>query len=124
MKWLTLVINSPMPYTSRFLLSLTECLGVLLATKPSRIPSGGQHRMDFILLHTSNTLVVMPTLIKHQWISPEKAIRLMEWAGTEHEYGVFMARLALCGLNRIGKTASVGFSMLGVISAMRVSSNR
>ena len=40
--------------------------------------------MNFVLLHTVNTLVLMPTLVKHKWISRENAVRLMEWAGRLH----------------------------------------
>ena len=58
--------------------------GILLATKPSRILEGVQHKMDFILLHTVNTLVLMPTSINHEWISRQNAIRWMEWAGRLH----------------------------------------
>lgn len=67
-----------------YILLLTLRSGVLLATKPSRIPSDAQHKVDFILLHTVNTLVLMPTLIHHEWISRENATRWMEWAGRLH----------------------------------------
>jgi hypothetical protein len=40
--------------------------------------------MDFILLHTVNTLVHMPTLVEHQWICRDNVVRLMEWAGRLH----------------------------------------
>jgi Questin oxidase-like len=40
--------------------------------------------MNFILLHIVNTLVLMPTLVEHQWISRENAVRLIEWAGRLH----------------------------------------
>lgn len=40
--------------------------------------------MDFVLLHTVNTLVLMPTLVNHEWISRENAIRWMEWTGRLH----------------------------------------
>lgn len=40
--------------------------------------------MDFILLHIVNTLVLMPTLVQHQWIARDNAIRLLEWAGRLH----------------------------------------
>lgn len=40
--------------------------------------------MDFILLHTVNTLVLLPTLVEHPWICRENALRLLEWAGRLH----------------------------------------
>ncbi|KAJ9614042.1 hypothetical protein H2200_002178 [Cladophialophora chaetospira] len=63
---------------------MVDTCSVLLATRPSRIPPGEPHKIDFILFHTVNTLVLMPTLVQHQWISRENAIRLMEWAGRLH----------------------------------------
>jgi hypothetical protein len=76
--------NQPIAPSKPFLPLLTKCPGVLLATKPSRIPPGERHKTNFILLHTVNTLVLMPTLVEHEWISRENAVRLMEWAGRLH----------------------------------------
>lgn len=79
-------ISSKQPHRPHkpLLILLTQFSGVCLATKPSRIPSGGHHKMNFILLHLVNTLVLTPTLVEHQWISRENAVQMIGWAGRLH----------------------------------------
>lgn len=36
------------------------------------------------MLHSVNTLVLMPRLVDHPWITNENGIRLIEWAGRSH----------------------------------------
>lgn len=57
---------------------------LLIANKPPAIKDGQQHKIDFFLLHSVNTLAMMPSLIDHEWISKENATRLLEWAGRCH----------------------------------------
>jgi Questin oxidase-like len=57
---------------------------LLIATKPSPIKDGQRYKTDFFLLHSVNTLAMMPSLIKHEWISRENGVRMIEWAGRCH----------------------------------------
>jgi hypothetical protein len=55
----------------------------MIATKPKPIENE-RHKIDFFLLHSVNTLAMLPTLVHHDWISPANAIRLQEWTGRCH----------------------------------------
>lgn len=65
-----------------YLLKLSVAL--FMATKPSPIKKEDPQKIDFGLLHCVNTLVLMPTLVNHKWISRENGVRLIEWAGRCH----------------------------------------
>ncbi|KAK5704726.1 hypothetical protein LTR17_021640 [Elasticomyces elasticus] len=63
---------------------MIDTCSLLIASKPSSIKDEQPYKIDFFLLHSVNTLCLMPTLINHQWISRENSVRLMEWAGRCH----------------------------------------
>lgn len=59
-------------------------IALLIANKPPAIKDGQKHKIDFFLLHSVNTLAMMPSLVEHDWISKSNATRLLEWAGRCH----------------------------------------
>ena len=81
MRWSTLAVSSRITF---FCTTDHASIALLIATKPTPIKETDPYKADFFLLHSVNTLAMMPTLISHSWISPQNAVRMTEWAGRCH----------------------------------------
>lgn len=66
---------------------------LLIATKHPIIKGDRQYKIDFFLLHSVNTLVMMPSFIDHEWISAKDAIRVIEYAGRAHLFN-YVSRIS------------------------------
>ena len=56
-------------------------LALFIAVKPSPLKDDERYKIDFFMLHSVNMQVLNPSLVHHDWISQENAIRMLEWAG-------------------------------------------
>ncbi|KAH7411526.1 putative HypA-like protein [Cadophora sp. MPI-SDFR-AT-0126] len=60
------------------ILEMTDALSATLTVIPGPVES---YKVDFFLLHLVNTLVLLPSLMKHAWLSTHNKLRLLEWIG-------------------------------------------